>query len=115
GAVKPSHGFAVDGHDAGMQRIWRKLDRDLEDRDGAPNQQHDDHHGGDDHDLEGLSARFVDALDVLVPKVEDDHDGEGCGEMVFGKDEGMMRIAADVFDESGQVLSCGNCADGASQ
>src|SRR5207249_1726136 len=73
-AVQPTHRLAVDGHDAGMQGIRRKLHRDLEYSDGAPDEQDHDHDGRDNHDLKGLPAGFVNALNVLVPEVENDDD-----------------------------------------
>ena len=39
-------------------------------RQRAPDQERDHHHGGDLHDPQRLAARFVHALDVAPPEVE---------------------------------------------
>src|SRR4051794_17796597 len=64
GPVQPSHGFLGNCYNPGMKRIGRQLDRPLQHCECAPQDEHDYHDAGDDHDLECLAARFVEAPDV---------------------------------------------------
>src|SRR5580693_4529238 len=54
GSVQPAQRFFVDLHDSGLQRIGRQMNGRAEDGDGAPDDQDHNHHGGDDHNLQGL-------------------------------------------------------------
>ena len=86
-----------------------------EDCDGAPDDQDYDHDGGDDHDLQGLLARFMHALDVLPPEIDHDQNGERGGKVIFGENQRVVDVSADVLNESREILAGGNRADGAGE
>src|SRR5271163_742463 len=88
--VQPAKRFFVELHYSGMQRVWRQMNGRTEDSDGAPDDQNHNHHGGHDHDLQGLLARFMHALNVLPPEIHHDQNSEDCGKVVLGKDQGMV-------------------------
>jgi hypothetical protein len=87
----------------------------LENGDGAPDDEHDDHHGSDLHDPKSLVAGLVDALDVLPPEVEDGDDAEGGGKIIFVEVDGMLEVMGDFLDEASEILAGGDGADGASE
>ena len=72
-------------NNSGSQRVRRELKRPVPDADRAPDDQHDHHHGGHNHDLERLSARFVNTLSVFPPEINGDQNSEKRGKCVVGK------------------------------
>src|ERR1700678_3457520 len=91
------------------------MNRRAEDGDGAPDDEDHDHDGGDDHDLQRLLARFMHTLDVFPPEIHHDQNGEAGGKVVFGKNQGVVDVLADIFDEASEVLASRNGTDGASE
>src|SRR5258708_23123838 len=68
GSVQPSQRLLVERNYTRVQWVRRQLDGPAEHGDGAPYDQNHDHHCSNDHDLQGLLTRFVDALNVLPPE-----------------------------------------------
>ena len=92
----------------------------MDDGEGTPGEQEDDHDGRDFHDVEGFFAGLFDALDVLPPEVDGDGDGDdgggeigaevrcevGGGVVVVGDGGG------DVVEHADDVLAGGDTGDG---
>ena len=81
----------------------------------APEQQHDDHDGGDLHDAESFVRAFVNALDVAVPKVESDDDAECGGEEGLIEVVGLIEILKGFVEEVGKVMAGGDRGNGAGE
>ena len=60
------------------QRRQRRMAHD--DRVGAPDDQHDHHHGDQLHDVQGFFAGFGNALGVFPPEVNGDDNGKAGGD-----------------------------------
>ena len=88
-AIQPSQRLPVERNNARSEWTGRKLNRDLQNGDRAPDDQNHDHDRGDHHDLHGLLAGLVNALDILPPEVNRDDCAEAGGECVFGKVQRM--------------------------
>src|SRR5215472_17984301 len=63
------------------KRTGWQLDGSAEHCDGAPADEDHNHHGRDNHDLQGFLTGLVDALRVLPPEIDHDNDGEPGGEV----------------------------------
>ena len=109
-ARQPSQRLVIELHGVNAGHGWQ-VRVDLEDGDQAPHDQDDHHDGGDPHDEHRLFAALVDALQVLPPEVQHDQDGASGGEVVLVKANGVAEVAAQFFDESGEVLASGDGAD----
>ena len=116
GAIQPSQRLFVQRNHARYERAGRKMNRNLKRCNGAPDDQDHDHDGGDDHDLDGLLARFVDSLGIFPPEVNCDQRAEAGGKRVLGKvSERMAHVPSHVLNKARQVLACDHRADRTSQ
>ena len=115
GSVKPAQRILIQRDHARVQRVGGQLDGSAQNRNRAPDDQNDHHHGGDGHDLQGLLAGFMHALGVLPPEVGHDDDRDAGREVVIGKIQRAVQVHAHVLDEARQILARGDGADGASQ
>ncbi len=82
-AFEPAQRIVVEV-EIGWDRQGRHLRRAAADqqRQRAPDQERDHHHGGDLHDPQRFGAGFVDAFDVGPPEINGDQHGESGGEHV---------------------------------
>ena len=109
-SVQPAERILIQA-DIVSRRKGRQVQAAQPDGVAAPAEQDHHHHGGDSHDLQGLVARFRDALDVLPPEIEGDADGEhGCSG-VHTPDERQMRQREQIVQQAHQILPRGDNAD----
>src|SRR5581483_12344883 len=84
-------------------------------RQRTPDQEDNDHHGGDLHDAQSLGARFGDALDVRPPEVNRHRDAEEYGEGIWVRAPGLMESFADLVKQPPQILAGADDADRAGE
>src|SRR5215468_10272224 len=97
-------------------RERRKMPGANGERVNAPSDE-DHHHDGDElHDVEGLFARFGNALGIFPPEIDGDENGktrgdQSChaiGEMGFAE----MEVLKEFVEETAEILARRDAADG---
>ena len=115
GPVQPAEAFAGDVEVRGRGQRDR-LVAARENRGQRPDDQYDDHHGGDLHDAQRLLARLMHADNVLTPKIDRHHDRDARGKDLridhpglvarrlqrFVQQPGDVEAGADPADRAGQ-------------
>ena len=124
GVLHEAESFRAELKVVGSGQRYR-LEPLLQQGEGGPAKQDDDHHGGDLHDPQGLFAGFLNPLGVLPPEVHGDCDGEhhrrpidvyvgrAMEQVVHGARDPAVGVGGGkgVIDQSCDVLSGGNARD----
>ncbi len=76
---QPSQGAGAEPEIARIRPRWQgRMAHD--DGIGAPDDQHDHHHGNQLHDVQSFFAGFGNAFGVFPPEICGDHDGKASGD-----------------------------------
>src|SRR5580693_5512717 len=110
-AVKPPHSVGLELQVAGRRK--RRQRRMAEnDRVDAPADQNHHHDRGDLHDAHGLLAGFVDAFDVVPPKIDGHENGKKSGtEARLYLEVWEMNVGEGLVDQANEILPSGYAAD----
>ena len=110
GVLQPAERIGSERQIAGKGE-GRKVHASHIERIPAPNEHHDDHHGGHVHDAQGLFAGLMHALDVFPPEIKSDQDGKERGGGIRGQHRLHVEIVQKLVQQADQIQTRRNAAD----
>src|ERR1019366_9553452 len=109
-AQQPSQRLAIVVHVGGRGKR-RKLSSRFQNRNEAPDDEHDHHDGGDFHDLQRPVAGLTDALYILPPEIGSHNDGEDRTERVLRDVNVTTDVVEGIDEETSEILPGGHGTD----